>query len=53
MQSFGAAWAKEIGLDHFLPELSEMAAVEVLHEKYFLETIGRKAPSRGARSARG
>lgn len=48
-----AAWAKEIGLDHFLPELSEMAAVEVLHEKYFLETIGRKAPSRGARPTSG
>ena len=48
-----AAWAKEIGLDHFLPELFEMAAVEVEHEEFFLETIGRKAPPCGARSARG
>lgn len=48
-----AGWAREIGLDHFLPELQEMAAVEVEHEKYFLETIGRRPPPRGPQSTRG
>ena len=41
-----AGWAAELGLDDFLPDLHEMAAVEVEHEKYFMEAIGRKAPKR-------
>jgi len=41
-----AAWAQELGLETFLPELSEMAAVEVEHEKFFLEAIGRRPPDR-------
>jgi len=41
-----AAWAKELGLERFLPELSEMASVEVEHEKFFLEAIGRRPPDR-------
>ena len=48
-----AGWARELHLDHFLPELSEMAAVEVEHEKYFLEIIGRRPPARRAQSTRG
>lgn len=41
-----AGWAAELGLDDFLPDLHEMAAVEVEHEKYFFEVIGRRAPPR-------
>lgn len=45
-----AGWAAEIGLGDFVPDLLEMAAVEVEHEKYFFETIGRQAPKRTVRS---
>ena len=41
-----AGYASELGLDHFLAPLREMAEVEVLHEKYFFEIIGRAAPER-------
>ena len=41
-----AGWAAEVGLDEMVPDLLEMAAVEVEHEKYFFETIGRQAPVR-------
>jgi rubrerythrin len=41
-----AGWAAELGLTDFLPDLYEMAAVEVEHEKYFFEVIGKKAPRR-------
>jgi hypothetical protein len=34
-----------------VPDLLEMAAVEVEHEKYFFETIGRVAPKRTIRRA--
>ncbi len=44
-----AGWARELGLEDFLPDLHEMAAVEVEHEKYFFEAIGRTAPVRDAR----
>ena len=41
-----AGWAAELGLDDFLADLHEMAAVEVEHEKYFFEVIGRTPPRR-------
>ncbi len=41
-----AGWAAELGLTDFVPGLMEMAAVEVEHEKYFFEAIGRKSPVR-------
>lgn len=41
-----AGWAAEVGLHDFVPDLLEMAAVEVEHEKYFFEAIGRTAPNR-------
>ena len=41
-----AGFAAELGLMDFLPDLQEMAAVEVEHEKYFFEVIGKKAPKR-------
>jgi rubrerythrin len=41
-----AGWAAEVGLHDFVPDLLEMAAVEVEHEKYFFEAIGRRAPTR-------
>lgn len=41
-----AAYARELGLNHFLPELQEMAEVEVEHEKYFLQIIGRPVARR-------
>ncbi len=44
-----AGWAAALGLEDFLPDLREMAAVEVEHEKYFFEVIGRQAPPRGIR----
>jgi demethoxyubiquinone hydroxylase (CLK1/Coq7/Cat5 family) len=44
-----AGWAKELGLDDFLADLHEMAAVEVEHERYFFDAIGRTAPVRAAR----
>jgi rubrerythrin len=44
-----ADYARRLGLDDFLPELSEMAEVEVRHEKFFLEIVGRKAPVRASR----
>jgi rubrerythrin len=43
-----AELARGLGLDDFLPELSEMAEAEVRHEKYFLEIVGRKVPERRA-----
>lgn len=45
-------WATELGLDDFVPDLHEMAAVEVEHEKYFFEVIGRKAPKRVTQGAK-
>lgn len=39
-----AEYAAELGLDHFLAPLREMAEVEILHEKYFFEVIGRAVP---------
>jgi len=44
-----AGWAAELGLNDFIPDLMEMAAVEVEHEKYFFEVIGRAAPKRVVR----
>jgi rubrerythrin len=44
-----AGWARELGLDDFLQDLYEMAAVEVEHKKYFFEAIGRTAPQKAAR----
>ena len=41
-----AGWAQELGLEDFLPDLREMAAVEVEHEEYFHRVIGRQAPNR-------
>jgi rubrerythrin len=45
-----AGWAAEVGLHDFVPDLLEMAAVEVEHEKYFFGAIGREAPNRTVRS---
>ncbi|MDQ2870189.1 MAG: ferritin-like domain-containing protein [Acidobacteriota bacterium] len=45
-----AGWAAELHLDDFLADLREMAAVEVEHEKYFHEVIGRNAPERRPQS---
>jgi rubrerythrin len=46
-----AEYAKALGLETFLPDLTEMAEVEVQHERFFLEVLGRKAPERsGART---
>ncbi len=39
-----AGWAHELGLEDFLPDLREMAAVEVEHEEYFHRVIGRETP---------
>lgn len=44
-----AHWAGQLGLTDFLPDLAEMAQVEVRHEKFFLEIVGRKAPVRMTR----
>src|SRR5215469_8302055 len=44
-----AGWARELGLDDFLPDLYEMAAVEIEHEEFFFEKIGRTAPQKAAR----
>jgi rubrerythrin len=44
-----ADWARQIGLTDFLPDLDEMAQVEVRHEKFFLEIVGRKVPARMTR----
>lgn len=44
-----AGWAAELGLSDFVPDLMEMAAVEVEHEKYFFEVIGRAAPNRAVK----
>jgi hypothetical protein len=44
-----AGWARELGLTEFLPDLAEMAAVEVEHEKFF-EILGRPAPEQAASS---
>ena len=41
-----ADWARQLGLEEFLPDLTEMAEVEVRHEKFFLEIVGRKVPAR-------
>ena len=41
-----ARWAAELGLTDFLPDLTEMAAVEIEHEKYFFGVIGKVAPQR-------
>ncbi len=41
-----AGWAAELHLDDFLPDLREMAAVEVEHEKDFHMVTGRKTPER-------
>jgi len=41
-----ATWARELGLTDFLPDLSEMAAVEVEHEAFFFGVLGRSAPRR-------
>jgi rubrerythrin len=41
-----AGWARELGMSDFLPDLYEMAAVEVEHEKYFFEKVGKTAPVR-------
>ncbi|HEX7254146.1 MAG TPA: demethoxyubiquinone hydroxylase family protein [Thermoanaerobaculia bacterium] len=43
-----ARWAAELGLADFLPDLTEMAAVEIEHEKYFFGVIGRAAPQRAS-----
>jgi len=45
-----AGWAAEVGLHDFVPDLLEMARVEVEHEKYFFGAIGREAPNRRVRS---
>jgi hypothetical protein len=47
-----AGWAAEVGLHDFVPDLLEMAAVEVEHEKYFFGAIGRTAPKRTIREIR-
>jgi rubrerythrin len=41
-----AAWAAELGLMDFLPDLTEMAAVEVEHEAFFFGVLGRAVPER-------
>jgi rubrerythrin len=41
-----AGWAAELGMSDFIPDLMEMASVEVEHEKYFFEVTGRVAPPR-------
>jgi rubrerythrin len=46
-----AGWAAALRLHDFVPDLLEMAAVEVEHERYFFETIGRVAPKRTIRRA--
>jgi rubrerythrin len=43
-----AGWAAELGLDDFLPDLIEMAKVEVEHEKFFFEVIGKVVPQRAS-----
>jgi len=39
-----AAWAKKLGLSDFLPDLAEMAAVEVEHKALFFGVLGRPTP---------